>query len=266
MSTNDKAAHCTYPQCLGYDPDETGCCRAPFTSEMAEAAERYLRSVGPHAHPLPAQFRWYECYRAMQDASPIAASPSPAQPEQGGAREVVATEVRADGKTVRVDRWEVGIRRIVALLWGNRREFEVDEVVEAVRALVPCPVNEGDDEGLVRAVLASAPPAAPPVAPAAAGVELTRAQINDLMSDAGWQNSAIRQVDLPKVERVVRAALAAASAQPAREAVEIPQDQLAAIWNRRGKAPNAVGFLREFERAVWERNNLAPPSAEGKNG
>lgn len=60
-------------------------------------------------------------------------------------------EVRADGKTVPVDRWQVGIRRIVALLWGNRREFEIDEVVEAVRALVPCPVNEGDDEGLVRA-------------------------------------------------------------------------------------------------------------------
>lgn len=35
-----------------------------------------------------------------------------------------------------------------------------------------------------------------------------RAQINKWMQDAGWQNSAIRQADLDKVERIVRAALA----------------------------------------------------------
>jgi hypothetical protein len=68
-----------------------------------------------------------------------------------------ATERRADGVLVPVNRWEVGIRRIVALLWGNRREFEVDEVVETVRALVASPVNDGDDEALVTAVLAAAP-------------------------------------------------------------------------------------------------------------
>jgi hypothetical protein len=60
-------------------------------------------------------------------------------------------ETRADGERVRVDRWQVGIRRIVALLWGNRREFEVDEVVEAVRGLISAPKD--DDESLVRAVL-----------------------------------------------------------------------------------------------------------------
>ena len=63
------------------------------------------------------------------------------------------TEVRADGQTVLVHRWEIGIRRIVALLWGNRQEFEVDDVVEAVRKLAPEPRD--DDEGLVRAVLAA---------------------------------------------------------------------------------------------------------------
>jgi hypothetical protein len=63
-------------------------------------------------------------------------------------------EVRVDGTRVRKDRWQVGIRRIVALLWGNRKEFEIDEVVAAVRALVPQPFAEGDDEALVRAVLA----------------------------------------------------------------------------------------------------------------
>jgi len=62
-------------------------------------------------------------------------------------------EVRADGKRVRKDRWQVGIRRIVALLWGNRKEFEIDEVVEAVCALVPQPFDDGDDEALVRAAL-----------------------------------------------------------------------------------------------------------------
>lgn len=70
------------------------------------------------------------------------------------------TEVRADGQTVRVDRWQVGIRRIVALLWGNRAKFEVDEVVEAVRALIPEPKE--DDEGLVRGVFAQAGDAGEP--------------------------------------------------------------------------------------------------------
>jgi hypothetical protein len=65
-------------------------------------------------------------------------------------------EVRADGETVRKDRWEVGIRRIVALIWGNRHEFEVADVVDAVRVLVPAP-NE-DDEALVQSVLGTARP------------------------------------------------------------------------------------------------------------
>lgn len=44
-------------------------------------------------------------------------------------------EVRADGKRVRRDRWEVGIRRCVSILFGDRYEFEIDEVVEAVRTM-----------------------------------------------------------------------------------------------------------------------------------
>ena len=59
-------------------------------------------------------------------------------------------EVRADGEKVRKDRWEWGIRRIVALLWGNRPAFEVDEVVDAVRGLVPTPNDE--DESLCATV------------------------------------------------------------------------------------------------------------------
>jgi hypothetical protein len=77
------------------------------------------------------------------------------------AQPVAQYEVREDGKTVRVDRWEIGIRRIVALLWGNYREFEVNDVVEAVRMLIPEPFNDGDDEEMVRSVLAAASPAEP---------------------------------------------------------------------------------------------------------
>jgi hypothetical protein len=40
---------------------------------------------------------------------------------------------------------------------------------------------------------------------------LTRQQINQMMADAGWQNSAIRQADLDKVEKVARAIEAAHS-------------------------------------------------------
>lgn len=78
----------------------------------------------------------------------LAAAPAPAVPEM---------ETRADGKLVRVDRWEWGIRRIVALLWGNRKEFEIDEVVQAVKEIVPYPHE--DDESLCTAVerLSAAP-------------------------------------------------------------------------------------------------------------
>jgi hypothetical protein len=46
-------------------------------------------------------------------------------------------ETRADGKVVRKDRWEWGVRRIAAMFFGNRREWEIDDVVEAVRKVAP---------------------------------------------------------------------------------------------------------------------------------
>jgi len=45
-------------------------------------------------------------------------------------------EFRADGKIVRKDRWERGIRRIASMVGCNSRDgFEIDEVVEKVRVL-----------------------------------------------------------------------------------------------------------------------------------
>ncbi len=45
-------------------------------------------------------------------------------------------EIReGDGKVVRKDRWKTGIMRIRSALGDNRREFEIDDVVNAVRAL-----------------------------------------------------------------------------------------------------------------------------------
>lgn len=61
-------------------------------------------------------------------------------------------EIRADHTLARKDRWEVTVRRIVALLWGNHWEFECDEVVEAVRQMCFHPDN--DAEQLVSDVLA----------------------------------------------------------------------------------------------------------------
>lgn len=58
-------------------------------------------------------------------------------------------EFREDGKIVRKDRWEMGIRRIRTVLGDTRREFEIDDVIQAVKALVaaqpPLP-DEGGDE------------------------------------------------------------------------------------------------------------------------
>lgn len=45
-------------------------------------------------------------------------------------------EFREDGKIVRKDRWETGIHRIRDELGDQRREFEIDEIVDAVRTLV----------------------------------------------------------------------------------------------------------------------------------
>lgn len=79
----------------------------------------------------------------------------PAQPGHPSAQPVQVEppdefETRADGKVVRKDRWEWGMRRIVALLWGNRAEFEIDDVVGAVAKLTPD--THADDEGLCRVV------------------------------------------------------------------------------------------------------------------
>lgn len=45
-------------------------------------------------------------------------------------------EFRDDGKIVRKDRWETGIRRIAGALGMSRQSWEISEVVEAVEALV----------------------------------------------------------------------------------------------------------------------------------
>jgi hypothetical protein len=45
-------------------------------------------------------------------------------------------EFRADGKIVRKDRWEKGIRDIVGALGMVRDEFEIEDVVTKVRVMV----------------------------------------------------------------------------------------------------------------------------------
>lgn len=52
-------------------------------------------------------------------------------------------------------------------------------------------------------------PGASPALSDQLGLVPERAQVNAWMAEAGWQNSAIRQADFGKVERVVRAAVAA---------------------------------------------------------
>lgn len=45
-------------------------------------------------------------------------------------------EFRADGKLVRKDRWERGIRSIVGILGMSRDDFEVDDVINHVKVLI----------------------------------------------------------------------------------------------------------------------------------
>lgn len=64
-------------------------------------------------------------------------------------------EFRADGKVVRKDRWETAIYKIRDLLGDRRREFEIVDVVGAVRALVnslPAPIDVDDTEDITAKV------------------------------------------------------------------------------------------------------------------
>ncbi len=45
-------------------------------------------------------------------------------------------EFRDDGVIVRKDRWQVGIRNIVAILGMSREQYEIDDVVNKVREYV----------------------------------------------------------------------------------------------------------------------------------
>lgn len=58
-------------------------------------------------------------------------------------------EFRSDGKVVRKDRWETAIHSIRYALGDNRREFEIQDIVNAVRAMVatiPEPEIEDDED------------------------------------------------------------------------------------------------------------------------
>lgn len=55
-------------------------------------------------------------------------------------------EFRADGKIVRKDRWESGIQSIRYALGDHRREFEIEDIVRAVRALINTIPPPPDDE------------------------------------------------------------------------------------------------------------------------
>ena len=51
-------------------------------------------------------------------------------------------ELRSDGAVVRKDRWERAVREICSLVGLSVREFEIDDVVDAVRKL-----QEASDAG-----------------------------------------------------------------------------------------------------------------------
>ena len=54
-------------------------------------------------------------------------------------------EFRADGRIVRKDRWEMGIRLIAGRV-GITKDFEIDEVVARVTQLIDAMAfSEGDD-------------------------------------------------------------------------------------------------------------------------
>jgi hypothetical protein len=63
-------------------------------------------------------------------------------------------EVREDGKLMRKDRWETGFRNIATILQGPRGGFEIEEIVEKVRALKVADGHEADPAGAETAPIA----------------------------------------------------------------------------------------------------------------
>lgn len=61
-------------------------------------------------------------------------------------------EKRDDGKRVRKNRWESGIRRIVKILKGNSSDFEIDDIVLRVGELAEKPKERLENLGVAFAV------------------------------------------------------------------------------------------------------------------
>lgn len=55
-------------------------------------------------------------------------------------------EFREDGKVVRKDRWRTGIFMIRQALGDRRREFEIEDIVGAIEALVSTIEPQGEQE------------------------------------------------------------------------------------------------------------------------
>jgi hypothetical protein len=157
-------------------------------------------------------------------------------------------EVRADGKRVRKDRWQVGIRRIVALLWGNRKGFEIDEVVEAVRALVPQPFSDGDDEALVRAALEQPEQDVPETDCG----NMEPVAIVSSVTEPGQYGVKVRWLGgFPQI------AMKLYTHPPRREWRSLSDEEIdALIWHPNGKTLNTnVEYARAIEAALKEKNH-----------
>lgn len=55
-------------------------------------------------------------------------------------------EFRSDGRIVRKDRWETGIHRIREAIGDDRNEFEIEDIIRAVEAVVATVPPRADDD------------------------------------------------------------------------------------------------------------------------
>lgn len=172
-----------------------------------EEAARAEESVGPLYHSA--------CAKAAQSVfikdrvHSLKSQSAPPQPaEQPNAAPADEWEIRNDGKRVRKDRWETGIRNIVTIMGGVREEFEVPEVVETIRKLLT-----GDAKGPVLSWFTF--PSASPFPLFESGYALTDEEITKLAESMpgglegflkgwGWQNFA-RAVESEVMLAIARA-------------------------------------------------------------
>lgn len=115
----------------------------PSDATSADFATWLMGSITGGGITEEAVQKWWHDYCLECEATPVALQAAPVDPFTAEEKQADPQlylhpeqyERREDGKVVRKDRWEIGIRNAWTALGGVREPFEIEDVVDAVRRL-----------------------------------------------------------------------------------------------------------------------------------